>query len=124
MPFVRVTLAANTLPPDTSAALVTAIHEAVVAVEGDALRTGIGVLIDDRAPGILNCAAFAELTVIRLGRGRNPCRQTIDVGRNVPKRILMVASNPAIQPSTKTATGLCGQNSSTPVGVQQRGIRD
>ena len=113
MPFVRVTLAANTLPPDTSAALVTAIHEAVVAVEGDALRTGIGVLIDDRAPGILNCAAFAELTVIRLGRGRNPCRQTIDVGRNVP-----------IQPSTKTATGLCGQNSSTPVGVQQRGIRD
>jgi len=68
MPFVRITHARDALSADQKAALLQGAQDAVVAIEGEAMRIGVGVVIEeailDRALA-LNCLPFISVTLVR-----------------------------------------------------------
>ena len=68
MPFVRITHAQGALSPDQQAAMLHGVHEAVVAVEGEALRMGVGVVLETGVAStalVVNCLPFIAITLVR-----------------------------------------------------------
>jgi phenylpyruvate tautomerase PptA (4-oxalocrotonate tautomerase family) len=68
MPFVRITHAAGALTPDQQTAMLHGVQDAVVAVEGEALRMGVGVVLETAVAGremALNCLPFVAITLVR-----------------------------------------------------------
>lgn len=68
MPFVKILRGRDGITSMQKQRLLQGVLEAVVAVEGEAMRTGIGVALDESVVSpdlLLNCVSFVTLTVIR-----------------------------------------------------------
>ena len=68
MPFVRITHAHNALTVAEKSQLLKGIQDAVVAVEGESLRLGVGVVLEEAIASrdlALNCLPFVSVTLVR-----------------------------------------------------------
>ena len=68
MPFVRITHAVDSLAASQKSALIAGVQDAVVAVEGEAMRIGVGVVLEESIPSrdlALNCLPFVSVTLVR-----------------------------------------------------------
>ncbi len=68
MPFVNITHAKDALTIAQKRSLMTAVQDAVVAVEGESMRVGIAVALEEAIQNpefALNCLPFVRVTLVR-----------------------------------------------------------
>jgi phenylpyruvate tautomerase PptA (4-oxalocrotonate tautomerase family) len=67
MPFVRITLVRETFSSDQKQDIVQRVADAMTAVEGERMRQGIGIAIEEgvNPNECLNCMPFIAITLIK-----------------------------------------------------------
>lgn len=95
MPFVRITHVRDALTPAQKTALLHGVQDAVAAVEGEAMRVGIGVVLEESVAShelAINTLPFIAVTLVRDALGVDQRQQ---MAANIVEAVVAVEGEAA-----------------------------